>query len=77
VAGDERLILYTNEKALRTIALRRGLDVRWGLELLIELVDVGKLDIAEAMGLAENICTRTPFPVDAILKEFLTKLQKL
>jgi hypothetical protein len=74
IAEAEGFILYTNEKAMRNVGLQRQLDVRWGLELLIELADIGKLDHEEAARLAESICGRTPFPTKAILSEFRARL---
>ena len=50
------------------------MKVCWGLELLIELSAIDQIDPLKAIALAESICRRTPFPIDAIMREFKARL---
>jgi len=74
VARAESYMLYTNDRPLRKAALCDDVKVRWGLEILIELSEIHQIDSLKAITFAENICRRTPFPMDAIMKEFKARL---
>ena len=67
----------TNDEALRKACLQENVDVRWGLELLLDLVTGGGLGHAEATAIATAIHTQNPHYVTAeILETFLEKLEK-
>ncbi|MDO8586105.1 MAG: hypothetical protein Q7T82_03610 [Armatimonadota bacterium] len=62
--------LYTNDKALLNAARSDGLDARWGLEILLELVSAGELVSQEALRIARSIAGRWRFSSDALIEEF-------
>lgn len=74
-AGNNNGTLYTNDRALLNAALSRGVDVKWGLELLIELTKANQLTNTEALTAAKNICNRSRFPSDQLITEFKRKLK--
>ncbi len=67
--------LYTNDRALLNAATTDGIDARWGLEILIELVTVGQLSPPEALSAAQSICERSRFPSDQLMEEFRKRLR--
>ncbi|MHB1462294.1 MAG: hypothetical protein ACYC1M_13500 [Armatimonadota bacterium] len=69
--------LYTNDRALLKAAISDGIDARWGLEILIELVEVDQLTSADALAAAQSICDRSRFPSDPLIAEFRRRLDKL
>lgn len=69
--------LYTNDRALLNTAQSDGVDARWGLEILLELVALSQLSRSDAVALAKSICRRSRFPADTLITEFERRLQKL
>lgn len=69
--------LYTNDRALLNRAQSDGVDARWGLEILLELVALSQLSRSDAVALAKSICRRSRFPADTLITEFERRLQKL
>jgi predicted nucleic acid-binding protein len=68
----------SNDKALRRACEAGGVAVRWGLELMLELVRAGHLASAVAVDAAERMHVANPhFLGAAILASFRSKLAKL
>ena len=74
---DNKAVLYTNDKALLKAARSDGIEARWGLEILLDLVVVGQLTPSDATSTAQSICNRSPFPSDALMAEFKRRLRHL
>jgi len=61
----------TNDRRLRRECQDVGLDVLWGLEIMIDLVHAGRLPREDAIEVAEAIRAANPFYVtEEILEEF-------
>ena len=69
--------LYTNDKALFNAAGAEGVEVRWGLEILLDLVAAGQLGHSDAATIAQRICDRSRFPSDPLIAEFRRRLGRL
>ena len=74
---DSRGTLYTNDKALLNAAKSDGIDTRWGLEILLELVVVDQLTHSDASAIAKSICDRSRFPSDHLMAAFRQRLCQL
>ena len=69
--------LYTNDRALLNAANVAGINSRWGLEILIELVAVGQLTSSEALISAQRICDRSRFSSDQLMLEFRRRIREV
>jgi rRNA-processing protein FCF1 len=65
----------TNDAALLKACRRSGVQVRRGLNLMIELADRGYLDIDRALSVARAIGALNSFITDTILQEFEAALR--
>lgn len=74
-AKTHSCILYTNDKPLLNAAREDGVDARWGLEILLELVSIGELTREGATSAAQGICDRSRFPSDQLMVEFKGRLK--
>ena len=75
VCRDNGLTCVSNDKALRRACLSVGVPVRWGLELMLDLVQHGQLSADEAATAAERLHNANPVFVNAtILAVFRKKL---
>ncbi len=74
---DNHWICLTNDKALRRACIEAGIQIIWGLELMVQLIGRGCLDPKDALGVAERIHTTNPAFVDrSILESFTKKISK-
>lgn len=73
-ARDTQATLYTNDKALLNAARSIAVDSRWGLEILLELVAVGRLTPSAAEKTAKSICDRSRFTSCLVMAEFRRRL---
>lgn len=71
IARDEGWCCATNDKALRRECRAQGVPVRWGLQLLVDLVAANQLGTAAAFDVATTIRANSPFHVT---EEILAKL---
>ncbi len=69
--------LYTNDRALFNAAESDGVEVRWGLEILLDLAAASQIDHADAAAIAQRICDRSRFPSDPLIAEFRRRLRHL
>ena len=74
-AKKETCILYTNDKPLLSAASCDGVDARWGLQILIDLVSIDELTRHDALTAAQNICDRSRFHADGLVEEFRHRLK--
>jgi rRNA-processing protein FCF1 len=54
-AKKERIICATNDKHLRRVCSDAGIEVIWGLQIMIYLVQEGKISKKEALEIAKKI----------------------
>lgn len=73
-AKARQIPLYTNDKKLLNYSLREKVNAYWGLELLITLFKGGYIAKDEVLGIAQNICERTPYPTEKIMDEFRRRI---
>lgn len=77
VARDEGWLCATNDRALRQECEVEGVPIRWGLELLAELVEADQLSAKAALGVADEIHTNNRYHITrAILRKFEHRLRK-
>jgi len=72
MAKDLGATLYSNDKPLIGAAIACGVDARWGLELLLELVGAG-MEGEAALEAATRICGRSSYnqrALEPFLREF-------
>ncbi len=78
VCRDNGWTCVSNDKALRRACGGVGVAVRWGLELMLDLVEVGHLPVATAAEAAERMHGANPVFLNAtILAAFREKLAAL
>lgn len=78
VSRDAGWTCVTNDKALRRACEADGVDVLWGLELLLEVVRRGHLPVERASRVATMTHDQNPGHVGkGVLAEFHRKLSKL
>jgi hypothetical protein len=75
LAEESAWTCVTNDKRLRTECTARGIDVLWGLQLLVRLVDSGALAGAEAIRIAEAICQINRRVPSSLLETFRQKVR--
>lgn len=77
LAQEEGWTCVTNDGALRRACGRHRVPVLWGLELMIELVQLGQLAEAEATAVAQLIHQANPFHITtAIVARFVQRLRE-
>lgn len=75
VCRDNGWTCVSNDKALRRSCDAVGVSVRWGLELMLDLVQAGQLSAEDAYGAVERIHRANPvFVSGTILATFREKL---
>jgi rRNA-processing protein FCF1 len=76
VARDEGWVCATNDKVLRQQCQAEGVPTRWGLELLVDLVEAKHLARATAISIATEIHTNNRLHITAtILARFEQRLR--
>jgi rRNA-processing protein FCF1 len=78
LAREHGWICVTNDGALRTACRKEGVAVRWGLELILDLVQGGHLAANDALDVAKAIHATNPFHISAeILRRFMERLREI
>ena len=77
LAKHRGMKVCTNDKPLRNKCDEIDVDVFWGLELLLILVEKKKLNKGKAVKVAENIKETNPYITQEILTNFRNKLDCL
>jgi len=71
-------ICVTNDGALRRLCERHGVDTRFGLGLMIDLVAAGVLTVGRAAAVARQIHASNPFHInERVLERFIAALEDL
>jgi len=70
-------VVWTNDKKMRQEAEADGLQVYWGLDLLVELVRQGHAEQEEALDAASAILANARFKVEPIMAQFRAALAAL
>lgn len=73
LARDNGWICVSNDGALRRACVAAGVDVRWGLALLLDVVAGGGMDRTAATELAEAIAAANRWIKAEVLEEFRRK----
>ena len=77
MARDQQVICATNEKPLRKKCADHGIEILWGLEIMLQLCKNGKLKIDVAEKTAEQIVAINRRITEKVLKEFIAKLKSI
>jgi len=77
LAEERQWTCVTNDRALRGVCESRGVTVLWGLELLVQLVELRALPSSAARSIGEDICRANKRISPAVLAAFLRKLEAL
>ena len=78
VCLDEGRICVTNDKDLQRLCEARGVQTRFGLRLLLDLVAVGAIDHTRAASVARKIqATNSRFINERVVERFLEELAEL
>ena len=73
VASDENYICVTNDKPLRKACSDIGVDILWGLEIMIALVQTSSMRASEAIRIAEKIHFSNPLHITRTLIDTFAK----
>jgi len=76
MARDEKAICATNEKPLRKKCENNKIDVLWGLEIMVELCEKGKLTINTAEKIAKRISQENITITTEIVNRFKERINK-
>ena len=75
---EERWTCVTNDGALRQLCERHGVETRFGLALMVDLVGVGVLTRKRAEAVAQRIHSSNPFHInERVLSRFFSALGAL
>ncbi len=78
VAKREEFIFVTNDKELRSECEANGIEVMWGLELLLELYRAEGITESAAQEIAEKIRKCNPLHINKmVINDFKTKLKSI
>lgn len=75
MARDEKAICATNEKPLRKKCLENDIEVLWGLQIIIQLSEIGKIKVDVAKKTGEKIVKMNPRITQKVLDDFIAKLE--
>lgn len=76
IARDNGWAIWTSDKPLHTQCKTQGIPVYWGLQLMLDLCQVGKLDPAYALETAQAIERVNERITPEVVCEFNNKLNK-
>lgn len=76
LARNKQAICVTNDRRLRNHCADHGLGVRWGLQLMLELVNANALTSDQALTTATEICHANPTLGQNILERFARELEE-
>ncbi len=77
MARDEKAICATNEKPLRKKCMENKIEVLWGLQMIIQLCEIGRLKVEGAVKIGEKIVKMNPRITQKVLDDFIAKLDAL
>ncbi len=76
MARDEKAICATNEKPLRKKCEDSNIEVLWGLEIMAQLYERGKLSSGMAAKTAQKIASDNPTITETIINRFLNRISE-
>ena len=76
IARDNDWAIWTSDKPLHKKCKAQGIPVYWGLQLMIELCNVGKLDPTYALETAQEIQQVNERISKEVLNQFIQRLPK-
>ncbi|MCK9521503.1 MAG: hypothetical protein M0R76_00465 [Proteobacteria bacterium] len=74
VASDASFVCVTNDKPLRNACTDAGIDILWGLQLMIALVKANAMCAADAIQTAEKIQRCNPLHISSKLVDHFIKI---
>ncbi len=77
LARDKQAICVTNDRRLRNHCADHGLKLRWGLQLMLELVNADALAGGQALTTATEICDANSTLGQDILERFAKEIEDL
>jgi hypothetical protein len=77
MAREEGWTCVSNDRQLRAECGRQQVPVRWGLELLLELVSQGVVPVAQALDMAQRVQESNRFITPDVVSEFGRKVRAL
>ena len=76
VALEENAICVTNDVALRRACEKDDIELMWGLEVMVTLVEIGALSVTEAIKIAEAIHQSNPRHInERVLRRFRHRIR--
>ncbi len=76
IARDEKAICATNEKPLRRKCEDSGIKVLWGLEMMAQLCEAGKITASSAEKVARKIAAENITITEGIINRFTERIAK-
>ena len=76
IARDEKAICATNEKPLRRKCKSNSIEVLWGLEMMVQLCEVGKFTANSAEKVARKIAQENVTITENIINNFIKRINK-
>ena len=76
IARDNHWAIWTSDKPLHKKCKAQGISVYWGLQLMLELCRIDKLDPTDALEAAQKIEQVNERISEGVLTEFINKLKK-
>ena len=76
LARDEGWTCVTNDGRLRRACADEGVDVLWGLQLMLKLVAAGELGAEDAIAVANAIGETNPWVSERVLARFREKVRR-
>lgn len=71
---EEGWTCVTNDRALRRLCQRHGVETRYGLSLMVDLVAAGALTLQRAVSIARKIQASNPFHInEQVLERFTVR----
>lgn len=70
-------ICVTNDKKLREHCTEHGMNVLWGLQMILDLVELRAIEKGRALQVAREICEENPTLGEVILQSFSEKIRKI
>ena len=77
LARDHGWVCVSNDRRLRRACEEVGVETRWGLQLMLEVVAAGGLDPESAVSVAETIGRRNAWLGAAVVEAFTRKVRGL
>ena len=73
LARDHGWVCATNDGRLRRACVEGGVEVRWGLQLMLEVVEAGGMEAESAIEVAVAIGRENPWIKQAVVDAFIGK----